>query len=532
MFILKNNSKVILITFIVFSIISSIQNSLTSLFMTIIISNIQNNDTTILLKIFPIILATYSFFFLFRFLKDKLKNEIIMNTNLKIKTDYFNFLTVKKFNREGSSKHLSFLTNDLKLFESNYTKSVLLIIDNIFIFVTALIFSLTYDIKMTFIFLVFSIIPGVLPKIFNNTIVKLSEKWTLNNAEYTLKLKESLSGLKTMRVFSTTTFFEERNSNSLTNMEKSLFKMNNFVDFVKNITINIATICMFIPIIIGGYLVISNQLSLAILLGLLQISNSLVNPILAIFEYYSLSNTAQPILNTIQNTKIKSNPDKNESTSVKESTTDFFNITFKNFSPIINGEPLFEKLNIQINNGDKVLIVGPSGAGKSTIFDVLLGFNDCYTGTVTINNIDIKTIDYPQKVNIFSLVQQEPFIINDSIKNNILLGRHAEDRIKNKIYRDSGLTDLIGQKTEDYITGENGENLSGGQKQRIEIARSLSANAPVLLLDEISSSLDKKTADEIYHSLESLSKTLIEISHHVDDNSKQKFSTVINIVPT
>ena len=146
------------------------------------------------------------------------------------------------------------------------------------------------------------------------------------------------------------------------------------------------------------------------------------------------------------------------------------------------------------SKGGKIAIVGMSGSGKSTLLNLLLRFYDVTSGYISIDNQDLQAISAESLYNLMTIVQQDVYIFDDTLKANITLSQSfTEDDIK-KAVQQSGLESYILENKLGLQTscGENGLNLSGGERQRLSIARALIRKTPILLLDEATSSLDNK----------------------------------------
>ena len=175
-------------------------------------------------------------------------------------------------------------------------------------------------------------------------------------------------------------------------------------------------------------------------------------------------------------------------------------------------------------------IVGTSGSGKTTLINLLLGKYNDYSGSIHYNNIDLKEISIESLFEISSFVEQNVFVFDDSIINNITMYSSVDEELLNDAIKKSGLAKLIDEKGKDYRCGENGCNLSGGEKQRISIARALVKKSQLLLLDEATSALDNETSSSITNNLLAIDNTTkIMITHRLDEDILNKFDEIIVI---
>ena len=188
-----------------------------------------------------------------------------------------------------------------------------------------------------------------------------------------------------------------------------------------------------------------------------------------------------------------------------------------------NDEPALNDVSIAIPAGTTCALVGPSGAGKSTFANLVPRFYDAASGRVTLDGIDIRDLRLADLRANIAVVSQDPFLFNDTIYNNLLLGRAGATRAEvEQAAREASAHDFILSLPNGYDTlvGERGASLSGGQRQRVALARAFLRNAPLLILDEATSALDSESEASIQQALKKLvvGKTVLIIAH--------RFSTI------
>ena len=199
----------------------------------------------------------------------------------------------------------------------------------------------------------------------------------------------------------------------------------------------------------------------------------------------------------------------------------FTNVTFAYKSD----EPVLRGVTVQIPSGTVCALVGPSGAGKSTFANLVPRFYETSSGAVTIDGFDLRQLRLADLRRNIALVSQEPVLFNDTIYNNLLLGREDATRAEviaaaRDAHADEFIVNLEGGLGYDTVVGERGSRLSGGQKQRIAIARAFLRQAPILILDEATSALDSDSEAAVQDALRKLvaGKTVLIIAH--------RFSTI------
>jgi ATP-binding cassette, subfamily B, bacterial MsbA len=185
-----------------------------------------------------------------------------------------------------------------------------------------------------------------------------------------------------------------------------------------------------------------------------------------------------------------------------------------------DGSTALDGVTLDIPPGKKVALVGPSGAGKTTVFNLLLRFFDLDSGTIAVDGQDIRTVTLQSLRDAMALVTQEPIVFDETVADNIALGRRGASRAEivaaaKAAAADGFINEIAGGY--DAAVGEGGLKLSGGQRQRIAIARAMLRNAPILLLDEATSSLDTESERQVQQALATLMKgrTTIVIAHRL-----------------
>ncbi len=199
---------------------------------------------------------------------------------------------------------------------------------------------------------------------------------------------------------------------------------------------------------------------------------------------------------------------------------DSYDIAFENVKFAYGDKYVINDVSFTINEGDKVAIVGPSGSGKTTIVNLLSRFYDVNEGAIKIGGKNIKDYEVDSLLKNLSLVFQDVYLFNDTIKSNIMFAKpEASDEEVSMAAKRAMCHDFIMKMPSGYdsLVGEGGSTLSGGEKQRVSIARALLKDAPIILLDEATSSVDPENEYEILKAIEELTKgrTVISIAHRL-----------------
>ena len=299
--------------------------------------------------------------------------------------------------------------------------------------------------------------------------------------------------------------------------------------FLSNISNSLLFILPMIIIWYGSYSVISGDLTVGMIVAFNTIAISFLQPIISLTGSYSNILILKTILGKLYDI-MNSKPEKiltNNILNINKGKIEFKSVSFKynRFDPYV-----LDDISFSINPGEKVAIVGKSGSGKSTLLKLILGLYNSQSGNIYIDDTNIKDINVKNLRSQFGVILQEPLLFNDSIKENIIIGKeNISDKQINEAARKSGINSFLvnvplGINT---IISEKGTNFSGGQRQRISLARALVNNPKIMLMDEPTSSLDNESEAFLINEILKLDTTCVVISHRL--NTIENFDKIIVI---
>jgi ATP-binding cassette, subfamily B, bacterial PglK len=482
---------------------------------------------------------------------------IILSSLFKILTLYFSLRVSKKIGAEISSKifknilmrpYAESLYNKSSEIISSLTQradSITGLVYYFFVLVTAclsLLLMLTvslflnskYTLIILFVFLLFYITVGI----FSKKILKSkSEILLLSVNERTKTMQSALNNLREIII----NFSQNELSGIFSKSETSYRKTEAQVAFlslyprylmegITIIALGVFALILFklqnnsseILIIIGTMVFAASKL----LPYFSQIYNSWSN----FYGYHKTLLDIVSLINIKHEQKFVKNSKDEKEFSFNE-YVEFKDVTYK--YPNSKNQNL-KKLNFKIKLGEKIAIIGKTGSGKSTVISLLCGLLDDYKGNIFVDSLDIKKINFQGWIRNISYVPQEIFLSNDTIYDNIKFLKDDTEVDKNELHRAADLatvTEFAEQKENkiNTVVGDNGKNLSGGQKQRVGLARGFLKKTKILILDEATNQLDKKTEEKIYNNIEKNfpNITLIVITHN--HNLLDFFDKVINL---
>lgn len=337
-------------------------------------------------------------------------------------------------------------------------------------------------------------------------------------AKASSNLTEAYRGMKIIKGFGSNKFVTNIIKDDLYNIFYSIKTTLLSTNLLKSFGILFVGFVSLLVMWFGSSMVINNELTIGELTTFTMYLGFMITPVIQITKNSSQFTDAQASIDRINETLNLKNENINK--SGKEVTLTG-NISLQNISFSYDNEKVLDNISIDIKPNTINAFVGKSGTGKTTLIDLIAGFHNTDTGTVLIENENLKTIHLNHYRGQLGFVFQDTFLFNDSIKQNILIANPnaSEDEIKEAL-KNANAIQFINElpKNINTIIGENGSKLSEGQKQRIAIARAFLVNPKVLILDEATSNLDAQNQKEITASIEKLMKnrTIIIVAHRLD----------------
>lgn len=291
------------------------------------------------------------------------------------------------------------------------------------------------------------------------------------------------------------------------------------VEVFSGIIIGFAKILLKLGIItvaiVGVNMLIRGEINILIYISFLMLSTSIYLPIEEIITYSAMINMLESVVSRIKEIKTMSIQD-----GKKEILPQNFDIEFKDVHFGYDDYSVINGVNFTAKQGEITALIGESGSGKSTLAKLSARFWDIDSGKILLGGEDISKIDPEILLKNFSIVFQDVVLFNASIKDNIKIGKKtATDEEVLRAAKVARCFEFIDRLPDgiDTIIGENGQRLSGGERQRISIARAILKDAPIILLDEATASIDVENESLIQEALSELvkEKTVIMIAHRI-----------------
>jgi ATP-binding cassette subfamily B protein len=436
--------------------------------------------------------------------------------------------SLRSFSKEGTALYVSALTNDCTSIENNYLAATFTLIELLFCFLGALIMMLYYSPVMLVLAVALSFLPVAVSMTAGNRLTEQEKEISKKNERFVSIVNELLSGFPVIKSFRAETqasrLFSQRNEQA-EEAKKNKRRTEQLISLLANDAGIIAQMGIFLA---GAWLAISGKgVTAGVVIVFVQLMNYILNPISQVPLLWSNRKAAIALME-----KLSDALSENVREEGREKLNGFSEkIEVKDLTYGYEPEsPVLKDLDVQFDAGKSYAIVGGSGSGKSTLLNLLMGSSSNYQGEICIDGVSIKNIESESLYQLMTSVQQNVFVFNDTIRNNVTMFHEFPDKEVTLALERSGLSEFIEKRGEEFVCGENGANLSGGERQRISIARALLRKSPILLVDEATAALDAATARAVSFSILNLvGMTRIVVTHRLEEAILRRYDKILVI---
>lgn len=516
-------------TFMIFNILVPLTNIAFAYSIKIIIDSGMSQNREALTQAILIGAIVIFIYASLNFISLRLRNKLVRQIMSRYKNKVFKSILdrdYREFSKEKSGKFISILTENMKKIEQDYLHQYFNISKNISLMIFSLVAMFIGNWFLTLLVIIASIIPMMISGFIGQKSASLQNSSMIADQKYLAKVKDILAGFLVIKSFNVKEAIGQDYKNESEKLDEIYFIKGKF-DVLSNVISQLSGMIVFLVAFGGGmYLVFGGHTTIGSVTAIVQLVNFVVMPLNEIGMGMSKFREGQATLNSFEVKDVI----ELQTGKTKEYFDDVISFSNVDFSYPNAEEKIFNNLSLQIKKGEKIAIVGMSGSGKSTLLNLLLRFYDVTSGCISIDNQDLQDISSESLYNLMTIVQQDVYIFDDTLKANITLSQSfTEDDIK-KAVQQSGLESYILENELGLQTscGENGSNLSGGERQRLSIARALIRKTPILLLDEATSSLDNKVTTEIENSiLEIQDLTVLVVTHKLNKSMLKKYNRIL-----
>ena len=463
------------------------------------------------------------------FISFQLRNKLVRKIMSGYKNKVFQSILdrdYREFSKETSGKFISILTEHMKKIEQDYLHQYFNISKNLSLMIFSLIAMFIGNWFLTLLVIIVSIIAMLISGFIGKKSAFIQNRVMIAEQTYLAKIKDIIAGFLVIKSFNVKEAIYQDYSYVSENLEEIYFTKGKF-DVLSNVISQLSGMIVFLVAFGGGmYLVFNGYTSIGSVTAIVQLVNFVVIPVNEVGVGITKFREGQVTLEAFE---VQDVPEFQTG-----KTKEYFNevITFSNvdFSyPNTEGK-IFNHLSLKIQKGEKIAIVGRSGSGKSTLLNLLLRFYEVTSGQILIDNQDLQDISIESLYNLMTVVQQDVYIFDDTLKANITLNQSFTEYDIKQAVQQSGLESYVleNELGLQVLCGENGSNLSGGQKQRLSIARALIRKTPILLLDEATSSLDNQVTTEIENSILKIQDlTALVVTHKLNELVLKRYDRIL-----
>ncbi len=416
------------------------------------------------------------------------------------------------------------IINDVNLVQGALTRAPSSLIQGVLTMAALTTYVLYKDWRLALFSIVVMPLLGVALSRFSRRYRRASTQMQEQYGDLTIHLHETIAGIRIVKAFGMEAYENRRFAERNRGLFNSLMRQIKVSAISHPIMETISTVGIAMVILIGGFWIIGGRLTVGEFFSFLAALYFLYRPIK---ELNGVNNLVQDGIAAAQRIfeVLDTVPEIRNRTGATQVQHDFKVIEFRDVSFRYDDTPVLKNINLAVRSGETIAIVGKSGGGKTTLVNLIPRFFDVTGGAVLIGGNDIRDVTQESLRALTAIVTQQTILFNDTIRNNIAYGNTSKpfDDVVNaakSAYADDFIRAL--PQGYDTIIGEAGVKLSGGQRQRIAIARALLKDAPILILDEATSSLDTQSEREVQKALDRLmaGRTSFVIAH--------RLSTIMN----
>ncbi|HZJ78187.1 MAG TPA: ABC transporter ATP-binding protein [Clostridia bacterium] len=472
-------------------------------------------------------IATAANFFV-GFMQKKYRNRYLKKALLQFKMFIFEKLLKKSINEFGNTTTGTFISafsNDLVSVETHYLAGNIGLVTNISLLVGGIVAMAYINWILMLCVVAASILPCAISLKYGTKITAREKQTSIRNAGFVEQIKDLLNGFIVIKSFKAENealqIFESENI-SVEEAKRKRRETNDTVSILGDISFIVITVLI---VAVGTFFVFKSVMTIGGVIAFVELSSTVLNPIKRLVPLWSNRKSAIAIINRIADfVEIEHEAEEKAMISEFNDSIVVKNVKFE----YETGKTVLNTINQTFEKGKSYAIVGNSGGGKSTLLSLLMGHFSTYEGNILFDDKELRDISLDSLYDIVSVIQQNVFLFDSSIKNNITMFKDFPEEKYNAAVKNAGLSDLIEKKGNDYACGSSGCNLSGGEKQRVSIARCLIRETPVLLMDEATASLDNATATEVTNSILNIDGlTRIIVTHKLEESTMEKYDEII-----
>ena len=430
------------------------------------------------------------------------------------------------FSKEGSSQYISALSNDAASIETNYLSNVFALGDSVLSFTAALVMMFWYSPLLTLVSIGISFLPILTSLLTGGKAAQAEKMVSDQNEQYMASLQDSLMGFDVIKAFRAESQMRKLFAAKVQEVMRAKELRRKIEIIIRMLSTLSGALVQLGVFLVGAWLAISGKgITAGTVVLFVQLLNYVLQPIAKIPGYIAGIRSSRALIGKLA----QALEENTQGPGTENKETLNTGIAVQNVSFGYDaGKPILTDVSCRFAAGKSYAIVGASGSGKSTLLHLLTASYRNYTGSICYDETELREICSDSLYDLLSIIQQNVFIFNASIRENITMFMDFPEKEISGAIRLSGLSSLIEDKGEGYLCGENGCNLSGGEKQRISIARSLLRKSQILLADEATAALDRETGYQVSEAILNLTDmTRIVVTHSLEASLLKRYDGIL-----
>lgn len=425
----------------------------------------------------------------------------LKKTMVAVKKDLFGNLMdmdMDAFQSGNSGRYLSVFNNDVKLFDQNYAYTLIRTISDLILLPCAAGAMLYLNPGIALLVLVLSLVSLVVPVLFGKVLAKRQKDTVEAQEKYNIRLKDIFTGYEMIQSYGIAGKMKQSHGELVEEVEQKQKRLRFMTGWASCCSYGTGRMNYILVIAIAAVLVAKGRMTPGALLAALELMGSVLGPIWSLSDQLATLKGMKEVNKRIE-TLITPSDKQSVQKPPAPPVVDEIKIHDLSFAYEAEGEAVLKNINLTFEKGKKYAVVGASGCGKTTLLKLLMGYYDSYDGEILLNGADLKNIEKTSYYQQVSMIHQNIFLFDDTVRNNITLYADYREQAVLQAVQDAGLYEKLSAVSGglDSQVEEGGRNFSGGERQRLAIARAFLRGTPVLILDEATTGLDGKVAAQI-----------------------------------
>lgn len=480
-------------------------------------------DLKTVLTLFAVLFTVWIVNSLFQYWYRLLRAYMVTRARADLKRDVFSLLlkvNLSSFSRKEPGDYIATFTNDITMLDTRYFDAAIELVEYI---VTIFIIGGSFfalDLTLALIIMIGGFLCGLVPLVLTRYTVTANKKFIKRFEGFTQSIKEFFGAFLTFKNYSVEPQIKEKFDCINDDTEKTKFEAEFALEFANNLGGTLSWFVRFAVVGLGLIKVVQGDLTMGLVYTAYNFANELASPLQGIIHKVNAIRSVKAISEKFTDFSRYAAAEQKDNVQLPQNVK---TVAFQNVSFSIGDKKIIEDFSFDFEKGKKYLVIGKNGSGKSTLFKLLKRVSDDYSGKITVDGKDVREFPYRVLSYITSYLNEKIDILSASVRDNIVLYRDVPEHVLEGALQKAHVNVPLGK-----VLKDSGSNISSGEKRRIEIARSLVNRPPILVFDEVISTLDIETAHEIEQLALSLDgQTVVFISHNFSGKTVRQYDEIL-----